>query len=64
MKTGNELEQIVYGYWAKRFSCERQDFLHPGTLVIKEEELAGIGKAHLYHIDRMSIVRIDPGLVK
>jgi GNAT superfamily N-acetyltransferase len=64
VKTGNELGQIVYGYWAKRFSCEREDFLHPGTLVIKEEELAGTGKIHLYHIDRMSIVRIDPGLVK
>jgi GNAT superfamily N-acetyltransferase len=64
MKTTNELEQVVYGYWAKRFGCDRQDFVHSGTLVIKEEELAGTGKIYLYHIDRMSIVRADPSLAK
>ncbi|RPJ27495.1 MAG: GNAT family N-acetyltransferase [Chloroflexi bacterium] len=64
MKTGNELDQVVYGYWAKRFGCDRQDFVHSGTLVIKEEELAGTGKIYLYHIDRMSIVRADPSLAK
>ena len=64
MKTSNEFQQIVYGYWAKRFGCERDDFVHPGTLVIKEEELAGTGRLHLYHIDRMSIVRADPSLAQ
>lgn len=64
MKTGNELAQVVYGYWAKRFGCEREDFLHPGTLVIKEESLAATGKMYLYHINRMSIVRADPSLAK
>jgi RimJ/RimL family protein N-acetyltransferase len=64
MKTGNELAQIVYGYWAKRFGCEREDFLFPGTLVIREEQLAETGKMHLYHIDKMSVVRADPALAK
>ncbi len=50
MKTGNELEQVVYGYWAKRFSCTREDFVHSGTLIIKEEELTGTGKINIYRI--------------
>lgn len=63
MKTSNEFLQIVYGYWARRFGCDREDFLHPGTLVIQEDQLNGTGKIHLYHIDRMSIVRADPSLI-
>ncbi len=64
MKTGNELEQVVYGYWAKRFSCTREDFVHSGTLVIKEEELAGTRKIYVYHIDKISVVRMAPSLAK
>lgn len=64
MKTGTDLEQVVYGYWARRFVCARQDFVHSGTLVIKERELAETGKTYLYHIDKMSIVRIAPFLAK
>jgi GNAT superfamily N-acetyltransferase len=64
MKTNTELEQVIYGYWAKRFDCDRQDFVHAGTLVIQEKELAETGKVHLYHIDKMSIVRIAPFLAK
>lgn len=62
MKTRNEFQQIVYGYWAKRFGCDRDGFLRPGTLILKEDELSGTGKVHLYHIDKMSIVRVDPCL--
>jgi len=64
MKTDNKLEQVVYAYWARRFGCEREDFRQPGTLVLKEKELAGTGKAHLYHIDRMSVLRADPSLAE
>jgi GNAT superfamily N-acetyltransferase len=64
MKTGTELEQVIYDYWAKRFGCDCQDFVHAGTLVIQEKELAEAGKLHLYHIDKMSIVRIAPSLAK
>ena len=64
MKTGNEFEQVVYGYWAKRFECNRENFLHPGLLVIREEELAETGKIYLYQIDRMSVVRMAPSLAK
>jgi GNAT superfamily N-acetyltransferase len=60
----NELKHAVYGYWAKRFGCNLEDFTHPGTLTIKEEQLAETGKIHLYHIDKMSIVRIAPSLAK
>lgn len=64
MKTSIELAQVIYGYWAKRFGCDRQDFVHAGTLVIHEKELAETGKVYLYHIDKMSIVRIAPSLAK
>ena len=64
MKTGNELEQVVYGYWAKRFGCDRKDFVCFGTLVIKEKELAETGKTYIYHIDKMRIVRIAPSLAR
>lgn len=64
MKTGNELKKAVYGYWAKRFECDRRNFIHPGTLVIKEEELAETRKIHIYHIDGMSVVRVDPAVAK
>ena len=64
MNTGSELEQVVYGYWAKRFDCDQEDFAHSGTLVIKEEELDETGKIHIYHIGRMSIVRVAPFLAK
>ena len=64
MITGDELEQVVYGYWAKHFDCDREDFDHAGTLVIKEEQLDETRKTHIYHIDRMSIVRAAPALVK
>ena len=62
MKTGIELEYVVYGYWAKRFSCARGDFVNSGTLVIGEEDLVGTGSIYLYHIDNMSVVRIAPSL--
>lgn len=64
MKAGNELQQTVYEYWAKRFVCDRRDFVHPGTLVVKEKDLAATGKIHLYHIDKMSIVRVAPSLAE
>jgi GNAT superfamily N-acetyltransferase len=62
METGNEFEQVVYGYWAKRFSYDREKFVHPGTLVIEEQELDGAGNLIIYYIDQMSIVRIAPAL--
>lgn len=64
MKTGSELAQVVYGYWAKRFGCKPEDFLHTGTLVVKEEALAETAKMHLYLFDQMSIVRIAPALAE
>jgi GNAT superfamily N-acetyltransferase len=64
MKTGNELIQIVHGYWSKRFNCEREKFVHPGTLILTVSELAESANVHLYHIDRMSVLRIDPSLAK
>jgi GNAT superfamily N-acetyltransferase len=64
MKTGSELERVVYGYWARRFGCAREDFAHSGTLVIKEEALAGAGRIHIYHVDRMSVVRTAPSLAE
>ena len=64
MITGNEFEQLVYGYWAKRFSCDREDFAHPGTSAIKEVELAGSDRIYIYHINKKSVVRIAPALAK
>jgi len=64
MKTSDEFQQTVYGYWAKRFGCDRDDFDHPGTLMIRDDELNGTGKFYLYHIDKMSVARIDPSLSK
>ena len=64
METGSKLEKVVYGYWAKRFGCNPENFVHSGTLVIPEEELRGTGKTYLYHIDKMSVVRIAPSLAK
>ena len=46
MIAGNELNQVVYGYWvivAARVFC-------PGTSVIKEEELVETGKIHIYYM--------------
>ncbi len=64
MKTSTELERVIYGYWAKRFGCDCQDFVHEGTLVIQESQFAETGKIYLYHIGKMSIVRIAPSLAK
>ena len=64
MKTGSNLEKVVYGYWAKRFGCNPENFVHSGTLVIPEEELRETGKAYLYYIDKMSVIRIAPSLAK
>jgi GNAT superfamily N-acetyltransferase len=33
-------------------------------LVIRDEELGGAGTVYIYHIDRMSVVRIGPALAK
>jgi GNAT superfamily N-acetyltransferase len=64
VETNSELEQVVYGYWAKRFGCNPEDFFHSGTLIVPEEELGETGKSYLYHIDTMSILRIAPSLAK
>jgi GNAT superfamily N-acetyltransferase len=62
MTTGSELDQVVYGYWAKRFGCAPEDFRHSGTRIVKDEELAGT--VYIYHVDRMRLVRIAPSLAK
>ena len=62
MITGKEFEQTVYGYWANRFGCAQEDFFRPGILIIKEDNLAKTDKMHVYHIDKMIVVRTDPAL--
>lgn len=62
MITGDELKEVVYGYWAKRFGCAREDFLHSGTLFIEEVDLVGTGNMYLYHIDQMRVLRIASSL--
>jgi len=64
VETGSKLEHVIYGYWAKRFGCKPENFLHSGTLVIPEEELSESGNIYLYHIDKLSVIRIAPSLVK
>ena len=64
MITGDEFNEVVYGYWAKRFSCTREDFDHIGTKIINEEELTDTGRIILYHIDNMSVIRVSPSLTK
>ncbi|MBI9048556.1 MAG: GNAT family N-acetyltransferase [Anaerolineaceae bacterium] len=64
IKTGQEFQEVVYGYWSRRFTCDRNNFKTLGTHIIKEEELNGTNKAIVYHIDKMSVVRIDPLLVR
>jgi len=64
VETGRKLEKVVYGYWAKRFGCNPENLGHSGTLVIPEQDLTESGKAYLYHIDKMSVVRIAPSLAK
>lgn len=64
MKTSSEFQETVYGYWARRFDCDREAFVHPGTLVIREEQLAETNKIYIYHIDKMSVVRAAPALAK
>jgi GNAT superfamily N-acetyltransferase len=62
MITGAEFGTIVYGYWADRFGCAREDFRRPGTAVIEDEALGEAGVAYVYGIDQHSVVRIDPEL--
>lgn len=64
MNKSQKFERVVYGYWAKRFDCNRDDFLRPGTSVLIEEGLAETRKTYLYHIDKMSVIRAAPSLAK
>ena len=64
MLESNEFQQTVYGYWAKRFGCTRDEFAHSGTLFVEEDDLDKTRKVILYHIDKMNIVRIGPSLFK
>ena len=64
MKTGNEFQKKVYGCWAKRFGCDRDHFVHSGTLIIEDGEHSETNNMYIYHIDKMSIVRIAPSLSK
>ena len=64
MITGNELRKIVYAYWADRFGCSSGDFAQAGTLIIREEEFDESHWILIYHIDRVSIVRIAQKQVK
>ena len=61
-KTGKALEQVVYDYWADRFGCDPEDFSKGGTLFIRDEEIADPSRVILYHVDKMSVVRISPVL--
>lgn len=60
--TGKALEQVVYGYWADRFGCNPEDFSKEGTLFIRDEEISDPSSVILYHVDKMSLVRISPTL--
>lgn len=64
MLTGKEFAQVVYGYWAKRFECDRDHFEQPGTLMILEQELEESGRTIIYQIGEMSVVRAAPSLAK
>jgi len=64
MKTGSALEQMVNGYWAKRFSCTHEDFARPGRLVVEDEEFARSGDCYIYHINKLTVVRIAPSLAE
>jgi GNAT superfamily N-acetyltransferase len=61
-KTGKALEKVVYEYWADRFGCDPEDFSKAGTLFIKDEEITDPSRAILYHINKMSLVRISSTL--
>jgi GNAT superfamily N-acetyltransferase len=63
-KTGEELEKVVYGFWANRFGCNPEDFSKAGTLFIKDKEITDSGTVILYHVYKMSIVRISPSTAK
>ena len=62
--TGKKLEQVVYGYWARRFGINYDDINRLGTSIIEEEDLINTGKVIIYTIDKRVVVRIDPSLVK
>jgi len=64
MLTNVKLKKIVYCYWANRFNCNQEDFTHPGTQVIIEEDFDETDRVVLYYIDQMSVVRIAPNMAK
>ncbi|MGD2148031.1 MAG: GNAT family N-acetyltransferase [Anaerolineae bacterium] len=62
MITGAEFGAVVYGYWADRFGCAREDFHRPGTLVSEDGALGEAGVVYVYRIDQHSVVRMGPEL--
>ena len=64
MLTGQDYTNAVYGYWAKRFGCQPEDFSNPCTWVRIEDDFRNKGTCVLYHMDQASIIRIDPALAK
>jgi GNAT superfamily N-acetyltransferase len=60
--TGKALEKIVYDFWADRFGCAPEDLSKAGMLFIRDEEITDPSRVILYHVDKMSVVRISPSL--
>ena len=60
---GEKFKHIVYKYWANRFDCQLAEFDRKCTKFIKEDDLAEKGKAYVYHIKNMRVVRMAPDLV-
>ena len=63
MVSREKFKHILYGYWAKRFACQRTDFERTCTKFIKEDDLVKTGKAIIYHLKNMCVVRMAPDLV-
>ena len=63
MVSSEKFKQILYGYWAKRFACQQTDFDRTCTKFVKEDGLVEKGKAYIYHIKNMRVVRMAPDLV-
>ena len=60
--TNSTYSKKIYSYWARRFNCSPEEFDHPNTKIIAEAELGEKGRAHLYTIKQMAVLRAPPEL--
>lgn len=53
-------EALVWQHWADRHTCTVAHLTQPGIDLLPEEDFAGSGGIHTWHIARRAFVRYDP----